>query len=56
MIEVICDGHCPLFGEGECELELFPGSRPPGRCPRHMDKKMPENIGTPFSDFRGLIP
>ena len=39
MLEVICDDHCPLFGQGECEMDLFPGSRPPGRRPRHMNKK-----------------
>ncbi|HHX50172.1 MAG TPA: hypothetical protein GX711_01895 [Clostridia bacterium] len=34
MPEIICDGYCPFFAGGECELDLFPGQRPPRKCPR----------------------
>lgn len=48
MLEVICDGHCPLFGQGECELELFPGNRPPTRCPRYAGNKSAGKQKDPF--------
>lgn len=48
MPEMICDGHCPLFGQGECELALFPGHRAPGRCPRRLSKKNTGELNNPF--------